>query len=350
MPIQCPRCQMVNRDSAQYCDSCGANLTEHLSSPLPIDTKSVSQVAKPVSLPEKPFYPSISPSASQEPDKFPRVKAGPHFGAWLLFIIIFIIVHFGIFALLVELLNGLYEEFEVFLLQGFIIFLIGLFIFLRIAKAKVFTGLVTHIEPYIQQKAKPNKKSDPNLVLNLQQTNRQWSPLKDYQGYLQPVLEITFRSGLVHGAPLEEGARIVIKGKKRGNHYQALEIWNLSTKNQPAMASQASKYWGRVIYKEPPRNIPDLRYPGQAKIIEIWEFRLQSAGPNFDQLSRDANGDLLVPIPVEIRARTISGSLQDGDKVEINGLMVNGTLYVNQLINHSAGGAGLVIKEIVGIP
>jgi hypothetical protein len=55
-------------------------------------------------------------------------------------------------------------------------------------------------------------------------------------------------------------------------------------------------------------------------------------------------------LPVEIRARSISGPLQEGDKVEIVGQIVNGTLYVRQLVNHSAGKAGLVIKENAGVP
>ena len=93
-----------------------------------------------------------------------------------------------------------------------------------------------------------------------------------------------------------------------------------------------------------------MRYPGQGKSIEIWEFRLQPTVPGFDQLSRDQKGDLLMALPVEIRARSISGPLQEGDKVEIVGQIVNGTLYVRQMVNHSAGNAGLVIKENAGVP
>jgi len=347
MPIQCQRCHKVNRDSAQYCDSCGASLTEPPITSKPFDQK--QQSTRPDSLPETDSTPP--PQFTRTPTKIPNIKRGPSFGHWLLFILAVLVFHVGIYAILVEQLNGSYEQFEVFLLQGIIIFIIGLFFFLKIAKSKVYIGLVTHMEPWTPLSAKSNKlKTAPKLVFNLQQTHKDWTPIKDNQGFLKPVLEVAFRTSKVHGEPLEEGTRVILKGKKMGEQIRAKEIWNLSSQNASAVISQHSKFWGRVIHKASPRGMPDLRYPGQGNSIEVWEFRLQPATPSFDQLSRDHKGDLLMPIPVEIRARSISGPLQEGDKVEIVGQIVNGTLYVRQLINHSAGGAGLVIKENAGTP
>jgi len=347
MPIQCPGCQKINRDSAKFCDSCGANLNENFSAPRPEPQKVSS---RPDSLPEKPTrsYPrTIQP---QTQVRIPKIKSGPTFGAWILFILIIIGANFGIFFLMVDSIGGAYEEFESFLIQGIFLFIIGLFVFLKIAKSKVYLGVVTHLERYMAQDLKPSKsKTIPNLMFNLQQTNKDWAPLKDNQGFLKPILEIAFRSNKVHGDPLEEGTRVILKGQKQKEQIRAKEIWNLSSKIQSNLSSQSNRHWGRVIQKAPSRALPDLRYPGQGKTIEVWEFRLQPSDPNFDQLSRDHKGDLLVALPVEIRAISISGPLNEGDKVEITGQVLNNILYARHLINHSAGGAELILKEPAGM-
>jgi hypothetical protein len=279
----------------------------------------------------------------------PKVKPSASFGAWVLFLILTFAASLGLYVLLIE--NTDYDDsLPSFLFLAGMVFLFGLVIFLSTARSGVYMGLVTHMEPWTAQAAQPKGKSLPNLVFNLQRTDKNWQVLKDAQGFLKPVLEIAFRTNKVHGAPLEEGTRVIVKGRKRGDRIRAKEIWNLSSQDQAAAQTPATRHWGRVIQKGFPRNPPDLRYPGQSKTIEVWEFRLQPTDPSFNQLSRDTSGDLLVPIPVEIRARSISGPLQEGDKVAITGQMVKGTLYVRQLTNHSAGGAALVIKENAGIP
>ncbi len=349
MPVQCPKCQTVNRDSAQFCDNCGASLSGNAASTPPSPRQASSKPAPPDSLPEAPSSPPHHQPAPRA-TRMPRVKPGASFGAWVLFLILTFALSVGVFALLVETAD-FDDSFPSFLFLTGVIFLIGLIIFLRIARTKVYVGLVTHMEPWTPQQAAPSRtKSLPNLVFNLQRTDKNWQVLKDHQGFLKPVLEIAFRTNKVHGAPLEEGARVIIKGRKRGERIQAKEIWNLSSQDQAAAQTPASQHWGRVIQKTMPRSLPDMRYPGQNKTMEVWEFRLQPTDPSFNQLSRDARGDLLVAVPVEIRARSISGPLQDGDKVAITGQMVKGTLYVCQLVNHSAGGAALVIKENAGIP
>ena len=70
MPIQCPQCQKVNRDSAQFCDNCGASLAGNYAESGPIKPASGS---RPDSLPESPsrYLPEANPRAtcSQDPEK-----------------------------------------------------------------------------------------------------------------------------------------------------------------------------------------------------------------------------------------------------------------------------------------
>lgn len=345
MPIQCWKCNAVNRDTAQFCDKCGTNLTDL---PQTSKTSENERPSRPDTLPETPtnVYNTTPTTPKIHP---PNVRSGPNFGSWILFLVIVIAISFGVFAFLTSALDyG--ESFTEFLVIVFITFFIGLIIFLRVARTKVYIGLVTHLEPWIPQQTQGKKKAEPNLLFNLQRTDNHWNILKDRQGFMKPVLEITFRTNKVHGSPLEEGTRVYVKGKKGGDRIIAKEIWNLSSKGKTSPQSDGSKHWGKVIQRMPPRNMQDSRYPGQGKVIEIWEFRLQPTDPNFERLSRNAQSDLLAPIPVEIRGASISGPLQDNDKVSIIGQMVHGTLYVHQLINHSAGGATLVIKDISGAP
>lgn len=84
--------------------------------------------------------------------------------------------------------------------------------------------------------------------------------------------------------------------------------------------------------------------------IDVWSFRLQRTDNDFQQLLRDNQRNLLAALPVEIRAQSISGPLQDGDKVEIRGHLIRGIFYVDRLFNFSAGGAELVMKEVRSAP
>ena len=346
MPIQCRKCHAVNRDSAQFCDNCGASLTDFLPS---ANTVESSQKTRPDTLPEIPTGTPNQTFPNQTTIHPPNVHRGPTFFSWLVFLILVVGISFGLFAFLTSRLDyG--DSFTEFLVVVFVVFFIGLLIFLNISRSKVYIGLVTHVEPWTQQISLAIKKSTPNLVFNLQRTDRQWNVIKDQQGFLKPVLEVAFRTNKVHGSPIEESARVMVKGKKSGDRIIAKEIWNMSSKGLPSSPIGETKYWGRVMNKMPPRSMQDLRYPGQGKVLEIWEFRLQPTDPSFERLARNAQSDLLAPIPVEIRAMSISGPLQDNDKVLITGQMVNGTLYVHQLVNHSAGKATLVVKEIAGIP
>ncbi|MFE1411238.1 hypothetical protein ACFW6F_10600 [Streptomyces sp. NPDC058746] len=57
---------------------------------------------------------------------------------------------------------------------------------------------------------------------------------------------------------------------------------------------------------------------------EVWHFRLTR---------HDADGNSLQPIPVEMRALSFSGSVSNGDEVQLAGRWRDGTLRVDELSN-----------------
>ncbi|MFI8105471.1 hypothetical protein [Streptomyces sp. NPDC086023] len=57
---------------------------------------------------------------------------------------------------------------------------------------------------------------------------------------------------------------------------------------------------------------------------EVWHFRLAR---------HDADGNALRPIPVEMRALSFSGSVSNGDQVQVAGRWKDGTLRADELQN-----------------
>ncbi|MFD7206602.1 hypothetical protein [Streptomyces sp. NPDC059893] len=57
---------------------------------------------------------------------------------------------------------------------------------------------------------------------------------------------------------------------------------------------------------------------------EVWHFRLAR---------HDADGNALQPIPVEMRGLSFSGSVSNGDKVQLSGRWRDGTLRANEFKN-----------------
>jgi hypothetical protein len=99
-------------------------------------------------------------------------------------------------------------------------------------------------------------------------------------------------------------------------------------------------YRGQVSSLQGDR-IPDTRSLYKQMYIEERSFIL---------LRTDEKGNPLQPLPVIIRARTISGVLRNGDEVEVRGQLVRGTLYAREIKDLSTGGASLVIKGWLGRP
>jgi hypothetical protein len=103
--------------------------------------------------------------------------------------------------------------------------------------------------------------------------------------------------------------------------------------------------WGRVTDIQPRQQTQ----AGMKGTIETWGFRLQETNPDFGALSRDSFANPTRALSVEIRAKEISGSLQNGDKVEVRGSRSKGTLYAKRVINHSTQ-SELILKGPAGIP
>ena len=98
---------------------------------------------------------------------------------------------------------------------------------------------------------------------------------------------------------------------------------------------------------QPIENVRDTRY-SDGRFIQVRNFRVQLTDPQFVEYLRDRAGDALSPVPVEIRAREITGPILDGDKVEVRGFLVTGTVHTKEVYNHSAGSAPLTVKESIG--
>lgn len=99
-------------------------------------------------------------------------------------------------------------------------------------------------------------------------------------------------------------------------------------------------YRGQVSSLQVDR-IPDSRSLSRQMYVEERSLIL---------LRTDEKGNPLQPLPVIIRARTISGVLRNGDEVEVRGQLVRGTLYAREIKDLSTGGASLVIKGWLGRP
>jgi hypothetical protein len=174
-----------------------------------------------------------------------------------------------------------------------------------LASTKPLTqGVVTYLHAWQapQGSTRPiNPQKRPNWTFNFQQTDRHWQPLKDREGLLLPVTEVEFRVEEVHGSPLEEGSQIILEGLRPRRKSRAVQIWNLSPARIPLISLHQEILKGEVTNWEGPRSIPDMRYPGSGRGVEVWNFRLRRV---------DTQGNLLPSMPIEIRAESIEGTLR----------------------------------------
>jgi len=226
--------------------------------------------------------------------------------------------------------------------------LVGLpFVLLRGRPATVL-GTVTHLREWTPQGQQQwGTRTSPNWLFDLRLTNKTGDALKDRKGFLLPILEVEMRSDKVHGPPLEEGCQVILRGKWKAERLRAIEIWNCSPGAITPTLGTKTTYWGQVTDVQL-SSAPDMRYGGQ-RSLQVLSFRLQLTDKEF-QLQHDEAGNILPPIPVEIRAQSISGPLGNGEKVEICGSITQGILYTKEVRNHSASGAPpLVVKEWTGI-
>ena len=404
MPTQCPSCKAVNRDTATFCDQCGAHLmtaaasdAPPLSTPPPVGAATSSGLPppqqagappataairapappRPQTLPEEALEVApraASPGVAGRPTTLPEdglrqvsapprrmsstavhapdVAPGrpPRLARWYPW---WIVVGF-VNGLLV---NHLWAKppssyyFTVALIFGAIFAALAALIgapFAFLGSTASCKGVVTHMRQWAPLETSPKPGTAQTWLFDLRPTDDQWQPLQDRRGFQLPVLEVEFRADRVHGSALEEGSPVVLRGKWHRDRVKADDIWNLAPGLETAPLGAPTAFWGRVTGLQP-RQAQDTRYPGE-KYVEVWSFRLQPTDASFEQLQRDAQGNLLAPLPVEIRAQTISGPLSEGDKVEVHGRVVRGTIYCNDVLNHSAGGAQLIVKDWAGIP
>lgn len=347
MPIQCPKCKAVNRDTANFCQRCGNKLTG--------DTEKVEITGKePLKEPTEArpaFQPMPKTAAAKEAHlPIPHMARAPSVASWFFFLVFILLFSFVAFAIIMSMELMHPGDPEQFTVVAIFCFFFWLPFFIKRFSFKGYVGIVTHLRSPPPQFQQPNKKPEPppNWVFNLQRTDSNWKPLTDSKGFLLPIVEVVFRSDKLHGSSLEEGCRVAVQGKKKRDVIKVKEIWNLTA--SPAQFDQGRQEMlrGRITNWTHPKQEPDPRYPDQNRYIEVWNFRLQPTDQSFSQFKRDSRGNLVESIPVEIRARTISGPMQDGDRVEIVGQRISGTLYAREVYNHSAGGAAIRIKERAG--
>ncbi|MCU0568232.1 MAG: DUF5666 domain-containing protein [Oculatellaceae cyanobacterium Prado106] len=204
---------------------------------------------------------------------------------------------------------------------------------------RLHQGIVTFLHAWQGQPSVKFLAWQPGWVFNLQRTDRHWQALQDRHGLLIPVVEVEYKVEAVHGPPLEEGSLVVVEGNWHRQKLRATHIWNLSPSRMSSSSGHLNLFKGQVSNWDYPRSVPDTRYPGRS--IEIWNFRLRRV---------DTQGNLLPPIPVEIRAESIAGTLRNGDEVEVQGQIVDGTLYAQSVRNLSlASHPAIAIRGHTGI-
>lgn len=359
MATQCPNCKTLNRDTATFCDSCHARLIDTSEQVTP-----AVAVVKPTTVPEneviltKPseIPPSTHPYETVTPPKVnpPKVKPGmqPFRRArfWYCVFVLAAGVIGNIIILLVDP-DAPVEAFVIcFIIFGVIALVIGFPIF-RWRTEYSSMGIVNHLRQWsaaVQITKQSSRKIPPNWVFDLRLTDDNYRILRDKKGFLLPIVEIEFRSDRLHGPPLEEGSKVVLKGRLKGGRVNVKNMWNISSSIDESVLDEHVISWGRVTNLQS-KQAQDMRYPGQ-RSIEVLDFRLQRTDADFQELLRDLHGTLLPSLTVEIRAQSISGTPHEGDKVEIIGQLAHGTLYTREVYNHSAGGSKLVVKEWAGVP
>jgi hypothetical protein len=178
-------------------------------------------------------------------------------------------------------------------------------------------------------------------VLEFKRTDKRGHPLKDRAGRPLPVIQVEYDYGALQGLPVAEGSQVIVRGRLRGDRVRARQIKNITPMHGRPLPRNQHQVWGRVTEWNGPGH---HQVGGQTPYtVEIWGFRLQLTGPDFQQLLTDDKGNRLPVLAAEIRATKISGPLRDGDHLEIRGKIVRGTIYGIQVVNHSAS-AALTIK------
>jgi hypothetical protein len=394
MPMQCPNCKAINRDTATFCDTCGTRLIGASPPDVPPMPTTLPS-GPPLNLPEEPEPSPISisiaspqsappatptarprPAPAGRPEMLPEEKPSseapaaamarpapglaiqppyiapgrprryPHILPWL-------VVAGALFGAVVYLYDNSYPKLTDMLSISAMFAVLSLLVgaplqfWLSRACAK---GIVTHMRMWGAQPSGilRGERAPQSWMFDLCLTDDNWRPLMDRKGFQLPIVEVAFRSDRVHGAPVEEGSQAVLKGRWRKDRIEVKDLWNLTPGPEVPTYGALTAFWGRVSELQATA-AADLRYPGE-KQLEVWSFRLQLTDPTFEQLQRDTQGNLLAPWPVEIRAASISGPLSQGDKVEVRGRVVRGTVYAKDVRNHSAGGASLAVKQWAGIP
>jgi len=368
MPLQCPKCKTMNRDTATFCDHCGYPLTapaEQSSrvAPRPIDLPE-EEMGTDVGAPQPSAVPrtdtppaeagssSVRPAGEQARTKTvnaPKVKPGPprsHVWRWYVAFVLLAAIGFPAFIELSDPGYFLHELLSMAAFFGGAASILGLPVALALRRSTTM-GVVTNLREWYPHDQSKHKVL-PNWIFDLRLTNRNWEPLRDGRGFLRPVVEVEFRADTLHGPPIEEGSRVVLRGRRKSGRFKVSKIWNVSPDIVRSTHAEQTHLWGRVNGLQVSQD-QDMRYPGQ-KWLTVWRFRLQRTDQDFQELLRDEQGNPLPALPVEMRARVISGPLQEGDKVEVHGKRVQGTIYSREIYNHSAGGAALVVKEWAGVP
>jgi len=355
MPMQCPNCKALNKDTSTKCEACGYSLLSDLE-----DRKPEALARKPDTMPE---------ALARKPDTMPEDQSGAD-------------AHNRELKTLVTVRRKTLPEDQVKSTvdvgkpetvpgfpkkpaDGYTRTLGGIPFW---ETHNFFVGIITSLRDEVKTKTKEEKSnirfipvigkrfaaygvSEAKIhywLFLLQRTNENWQPLKDSKGFLCPTVEVMFYySKELHGPTLEEGSCVVVRGKQRKGTIEAKEIWNLSPGSELPVHDSRQVFHGQVTIVEL-RQAQDMRYPGQ-RYLEVLSFRLQRTDEHFKQIFKDRQGNLLKPLQVEIRAQSISGLPHEGDRVEVSGQLVRGTLYTKEVHNHSTG-ADLLVKEWAGVP
>jgi hypothetical protein len=103
--------------------------------------------------------------------------------------------------------------------------------------------------------------------------------------------------------------------------------------------------YGRVTNLQPQREVVETVGHSLHQ-----DFRLQRTDSEFKEILRDDQGNPLPPLLAEIRARRFDPILNENDMVEVYGKVVNTTLYVKALRDHSTGGTWLLMGGLMPPP
>ncbi|GAA2104117.1 hypothetical protein GCM10009841_21750 [Microlunatus panaciterrae] len=221
-----------------------------------------------------------------------------------------------------------------------VVFSLGLYPFLHRWSRPATVGTVIQLR---RGDGGADPKEEARWVFDLQLCDRSWQPQRDRSGFLLPRVEVTYHATRVHGDEIDEGCPVAVIGRPKRGAIKASEVWNLTVLDETGLGVGQTRVVGRVTDWQPPDRVVDTRY-ADGRTLQVYTFRVQPTDAEWVQARRDEHGGLIPAVPIEIRAREITGSLQDGDRVVVVGRMRAGTLHAREVINHSAGGAALTVK------